>query len=889
MGTYQEILGWARSREAWQQEAIRRLVKTDALNEDDFGSLLAMVKAKHGLGDAAAAATPLAEADLPQQEASGHPVRLVRLGPAQNVGLLAPTESLEFAPVGLTVIYGDNASGKSSFARVLKRMCRARGTHAKLEPNVFAQTAAGLPSATVEFEVADARQAVTWVDGEAPPTPLSSIAVFDDHAAAAYVAEKQEVPLLPAGLDLLPKLVRTCLQMRGRFEAELAALEPLLRGDLLAVAPGTKVSALLQVLSARTLPADVDRLATLSDDEQSRLEALRVEVARLLAEDPGVRAKEARQRAARFQGLAERLRTAAAIISDSQLEELRRLRENAVALANAARIAGTTAFTDEPLQGIGTREWKALWEAAAGYSTAHAYPGKTFPVVGDGRCVLCQQPLLPEAQDRMKRFEEFVRKEAARNAVTSDKAFMVAAAQLRDARLRVQGDETLIDEVRGLSADLAERIGRSIDEAVARQTACVEWASATDAQNLGVEPLSKCPDADLDALAAKLRARADELDTQRDPGVLKGLRSEVAELDARRALAMAKEAVLGRVKAFRQAEALRACISDVDTGVITKKNAELTKKAVTEGLRAQFAKEARELRLRLDFVEVKPAGGKEGVLFHQLQLPNARQAKPLGTILSEGERKASALALFFAEGSLDAAKSALVLDDPVSSFDHLRREAVAVRIVALAAERQVIVFTHDLAFLLALAAEGESAGVGMHPHTLERRGETAGHRIPGLPFKGQNVGQRIGKLKAELQRIEAIHRCEGQSKYEPEARALYGLLRVTWERAVEEVLFGAVVERQRPSIETNRLKKVTVTPGDVARVVAGMAKSSRWLVGHDQPPMENTPVPGPEELSDDIDDLVEFVGEIRARQDGKAQPPTVLASRAPEKVPPAKS
>lgn len=886
MGTYQDILGWARSRDAWQQDAIRRLVKTDALSADDVGALVAMVKAKHGLAEATPAA-PLSEADLPQQDASGNPVRLVRLGPAQNIGLLAPTESLDFAPVGLTVIYGDNASGKSSFAKVLKRMCRARGAHAKLEPNVFADTPGGLPSATVEFAVADASQVVTWKDGDAPPAPLSSVAVFDDHAASAYVSEKQEVPLLPAGLDLLPKLVRTCLQMRGTFEAELAALSPLLGGELLTVAPGTKVFALVQGMSARTLPADVERLATLSGDEQARLETLRAEVARLVADDPAVRAKEARQRAARFQGLAERMRAVPAIISDAKVEELRRLRENAVALANAARIAGTTAFTGEPLKGIGTREWKALWEAAAAYSGTHAYPGKTFPVLEDGRCILCQQPLLPEAQDRMKRFEQFVRNETARNAASAEKAFTAAAALVRDARLRLQGDETLIDEVRTASADLADRILRFIDEAVARQAACVTWTVAA-AEAASVGPLSTSPDADLDALVATLKARADELDSQRNPEVLQRLRSELAELEARHSLAMTKDAVLARIKAMRQADALRACMSDVDTGVITKKNAELTKKAVTEGLRAQFAKEARELRLRLDFVEVKPAGGKEGVLFHQLQLPKARQAKPLATILSEGERKASALALFFAEASLDSAKSALVLDDPVSSFDHVRREAVAHRIAALAAERQVAVFTHDLAFLLALAAECDSAGVQMHPHTLERRGETAGHRIPGLPFKGQNVGHRIGRLKAELQRIQAIHHREGPSKYEPDARNLYGMLRVTWERAVEEVLFAGVVERQRSSIETNKLKKVTVTPDDVARVFAGMTKSSRWLVGHDQPLVENTPVPGPEELSEDIDDLVEFVGEIRARQEGK-QLPAVPTARAPEKVPPAKS
>jgi len=49
--------------------------------------------------------------------------------------------------------------------------------------------------------------------------------------------------------------------------------------------------------------------------------------------------------------------------------------------------------------------------------------------------------------------------------------------------------------------------------------------------------------------------------------------------------------------------------------------------------------------------------------------------------VSEGEFRAVALAAFFAELSQSQNKSAIVVDDPVSSLDHLHRERAAQRLV----------------------------------------------------------------------------------------------------------------------------------------------------------------------------------------------------------------
>ncbi|WP_271500806.1 AAA family ATPase [Bradyrhizobium sp. CCBAU 11357] len=68
-------------------------------------------------------------------------------------------------------------------------------------------------------------------------------------------------------------------------------------------------------------------------------------------------------------------------------------------------------------------------------------------------------------------------------------------------------------------------------------------------------------------------------------------------------------------------------------------------------------------------------------------------------ILSEGEKRALALAGFLAELREVGVRHGIVVDDRVSSLDHARMEAVAKRLgKEAAAGRQVIVFTHNLFF-----------------------------------------------------------------------------------------------------------------------------------------------------------------------------------------------
>jgi hypothetical protein len=105
------------------------------------------------------------------------------------------------------------------------------------------------------------------------------------------------------------------------------------------------------------------------------------------------------------------------------------------------------------------------------------------------------------------------------------------------------------------------------------------------------------------------------------------------------------------------------------------------------------------------------------------------------------------------------------------------------------------------------------------------------------------------------------------ARYEKEAKYLYGFLREAWERAVEEVLLGGVIERYRPGVQTQQIGMIAdITEGDCRTVDSAMTKCSKWLPGHDKAAAARGPVPEPSELRADIDAMESWVDAVRKRR-----------------------
>lgn len=376
--------------------------------------------------------------------------------------------------------------------------------------------------------------------------------------------------------------------------------------------------------------------------------------------------------------------------------------------------------------------------------------------------------------------------------------------------------------------------------------------------------LASPPDfaAHLEALHSRIR----ELRDANRSEAISRIQVPLRQLEARQILGQHVTDVLAEIERKKRLAAYQLCLDETKTTAITRKSSDVTKLAVTEQLAKSYKEELGRLNFQHVEVEMAAAGGSRGALYHKLQLRRAPGVS-VPKVVSEGEARCLSIASFFAELSTAADQSAILFDDPVSSLDHHWRGSVATRLVAEAKARQVIVFTHDIVFLLCLKEEAEKAGVALKPQYVRREGSNAGISAHRLPWPAMNVRDRIGYLNDLWQGADKLYRDGKQSDYERDAARIYGLLREAWERAVEEVLLNGVVERYRNSIQTNRAKHLhDVSEDDCRKLEAGMTKCSKWLIGHDHAAAENAPFPNAGELQQDIAALNSWVDSIRKRR-----------------------
>ena len=209
MTILQEILKWVEGLPPWQSDAIARLLAKQELTEEDVDDLFALLKAEHGIPDTKGRTPNQLTADqIPAPVQQSTHIALLAIKNLCHVNAIAENRRLPLGSNGLTVIYGDNGSGKSGYSRVLKRACRARDQAEAIHPNANLPIGEG-DNAEADFEIAvnGVAQEVHWSNGKAAPPELSSLAIFDSRCARAYLDNEDDFSYVPYGLDVgCPKM-----------------------------------------------------------------------------------------------------------------------------------------------------------------------------------------------------------------------------------------------------------------------------------------------------------------------------------------------------------------------------------------------------------------------------------------------------------------------------------------------------------------------------------------------------------------------------------------------------------------------------------------------------------------------------------------------------------
>ncbi len=838
----EDLANWIATRPDWQKDAVARFCRNETLSAEDVAAI-----ADQLIAGTYPTTADIRVVDIPGSTAAGEPVNLVQLAGVEGVNALIRGQTLSFGAAGITIIFGNNASGKSGYARLIREAVTARVKAEHLLSDVFAESEAA-QAAKLDYLVGT--NPITWQLGESQSLDLSRIRFYDKDCGDAYVTAASEINYRPSALTILDQLSEACeavaAELIRRLEANQAD-----RPQLPVLHPGTSASAFLSAISAVTSKEEIASVTTLPEHHDTLLAKQLAEEARLKGSDPNKEKARISAQAQDWSTIEAHAKALAANLGSDPLQVLKDGRRKVAELRDATRIASARTFDSEPLTSVGSETWRALWEAARRFSLDDAYHEHEYPFIGDGAvCVLCQQPLAEEAANRLSRFEAFVKDTTSRDA----DAAAVALAANRDRLAQLQTMPLAVSSAVNRLQDGGEEVQAALHwMEVATQAAATVVAWLDGREGTEPQPQADRVSGQAAARAQVLMAQVDAIDASTFAQTLAATSSQVLELKDAKTLSEARAAIETEVARLARRKKIEEVRRLTATNSVTTKRGELTETYVTQEVRDRFARETERLELRR--VTLNRTGrGRDSVLEHQPSLLGSRRNADIDEVLSEGEQTALGLAGFLTEVELDASLSSVVFDDPVSSLDSGRRSKVAQRLIELANQRQVIVFTHEITFVHDLNQEAKRHSIAVAIRSIQRLGETKPGLIADqLPWQARDIPQRINRLESSLAALKRERTSLTEEQYAEQISSIAGQFSETLERVVNLDIVNELVDRGTNQVRPTMLKILAkFTQADHDEYQAAYAKTSSWAARHDNAPEENYMPPTVEEVEQEV-------------------------------------
>lgn len=842
-----ELLSWLQQQMPWLQVAAERLLRNGSLSETDIADLVGLIKVPVPGEALPEPGIPLTATPLPQAE-----LRLLALGPVEGIDALNPRTPLGFGTGNLSVVYGHNGAGKTGYSRIIAK-ASGKPKAADLRSSVFAAP----PTRQVchiHYSIAGDPRVVEWIPQD-PLPDLASIDIFDSSCGRIYLESETEASFVPPELALLADLVAAC----GRVDTLLGAEERALVSRFPIIPPehqGTPAASSYGSLRHDWTEEQLASLTLWTEQDATELDQL---TATLSVTDPASSAQRRQGVKQQLDLLAATLVQALDQVTGAGLEGTRALIRGAVEKRRIATEAAKALQSASDVNGVGSDTWRALWTAAREFSIAEAYPDGEFPFLEEGaRCVLCHQELDAQTSERLSRFDSYVTGRIETEAAEAETALV---SHLVEVKTRPSSEAL---QTAAQAAELSE------EQASLLYSVWVELESF-------LEPLRNGIDLQTDALSSaevwELLGLLRQLASDAEAAAISLLESADPEArqaaQTRRKELLAKRWVSGQAAAIREEwvrlnriQEYQTWRRQTSTTGISRKASELSESLVTDAYVQRFRNELQQLGASNLNVELVKTRAERGKAKHSIRLSNTSgPASPLSDILSEGERRIITLAAFLADVTGRPVASPFIFDDPISSLDQFWEERVIDRLIALSVSRQVIVLTHRLS-LLGLITDKAAA-----PHVINIRREPWGTGQPGdVPIFGKRPDSALTDLKnSRLVRARNTLNTEGAEAYYPLAKAICSDFRILLERIVELALLADVVQRHRRAVNTQgKIQQLAkIRAGDCDLVDGFMSKYSRYE--HSQSSEAPVEPPQPEELEADIDCLIAWHAEFRAR------------------------
>jgi hypothetical protein len=680
---------WAGNAD-WAKLLVQKVVSTENSlqsneREEVFKYFLQTIGLKTGL--------PSLSITKPTYSPQSKQVELVSLSEVTGVNKLAKDQVIDFSP-NITVIYGENGTGKTGYGRILKALGFSYDRSNKIYSNIFGESEP--QTAKIKYKTNDGEDTFNW-EGDNRNDNLESVSVFNNNCVQISLDGSRQLIVSPIGFHLfnlvsseLGELDNLYRAKKREYPVEINWIENLNNG--------TPQQQFISSLSKDSSKENLNELSNFNEEHEKELNEIITQLSKL--------SKDLLQneiRALKYQ-IGE-LNTIIGKIDQNKkvlnVETWKKLFDTNKAISDLEKNTQKGISEIAASKGIEfyeTDEFKGFLNAAETYIkriNKEAYPQE------NDVCVYCRQPLEKDARELLVNYRKLLNDKTEENITQLKKTKQSLINQVReiDTTLKLNFASFGLDEEEK-PVQPSEFVIFNKEASNFKNTFIKDEVAEGSVFDLKYDVFHKFVSDKKEQLEKHLISKTESFENIEAKE--KELKKKIAELKDRKLLSGKQQEVNKVIANHKKIAILNNHANSFSTNSISRKTSQAREELVSQDFNDIFQKELKALRksgLPIDL----SFGTDRGTTKLSHRISNHQ----LLEILSEGEQKAIALAEFLTELQLDNIKAPVIFDDPVNSLDHRITDAVGKRLIRLSKYRQVIIFTHSILLLNSLIQQSE--------------------------------------------------------------------------------------------------------------------------------------------------------------------------------------
>lgn len=580
----------------------------------------------------------------------------------------------------VTVLYGQNGSGKSGYFKILNEIAGGN-EEKKILPNIYDEVSKQIE---VKIKASSNLREIIWQNETRGILPFNKITVFDTSYVNGLLSQRasQEALVEPMGLHLFASLIKYIDEIKGKINDYIVEYKS--RKTIIDFSNFSDT--IKNAFTSNTITKETRDFIEKNYEfsKEKEVDEIEKHLKSLKSTNFDTEVELLNEKINKTTKLIYFVKQKSLNINNLHTQVKEIVSEYAECKKSAEEYQKKIDIINQlPL--IDTKEWKTFITSAKDYENL---------VDDKERCIYCNNPLNENSKKIINAYAEYLNNDIIqKNDEIDNKITVLKSTIIKENSIEI---DTIIEtDYKEKQFDIhitkwnkkLNDISVLLDESLEKKSIKFTEKDTIDFEDI-IDELDKYSK-DISAKLTKLSVSKEKKNEE-----IKDKETELKSILENQSISKQKDIIIKWFNMEDEIEKLEKKKSSISTTAISTLSKKAHNELLTENLKKNFRLELDKLghhNLNVNLVE---AGTSKGIANTKLVL---NKENKISDILSEGEQKAVALAMFFAEINLQTEAYPIVLDDPVTSLDNNVMKSLVERLLEL--DNQIIIFTHNAFFL----------------------------------------------------------------------------------------------------------------------------------------------------------------------------------------------